>query len=1434
MKLRGAEKKLFEIPVSTRSEGKGYISINQSNSTTGTLKDPIGIKIAQKSSHNLMRKEIEPTVTPVRQRRDTSCKCFNCQKDDCGVCINCLGKKKFGSKGTKNHQRCVERQCYIRQSSIRVAILTSKNDSKETPVKVRKSSKHTKTNMSIVDSTSRQQHMDHILERVNPRSSLMDSDSNKSESNGPKMISTEDFSGTQTMNVYDILEVEQNATRSSKGHENTKKTLEEEASSSSIANADALDYLKATNVSNENASRQPNTTSNSTHTDEHALFVKFEDTAKVVKDKACKSSFANDDGLDDLKAKNANSENASANSSTHTNESPFSDGHGITTKAAENEASISSIANADDADDDVETKHATSENTSSKPNHANTNMHTIENSLSKEHGHATKAAENEATSSSIANTADVQEDVKAKNAISDTASSETIDTSKGALSNENTLLEKLGNRTKTVENLDVSSSLKATNAVNENTFSEQNHKNKRKRFNENALSDETKDLVVKEVSEPSNNVARQRSTRIKRQVINDFVAETMTSAHRVRCKKCVACLREECRLCYACKGKKKYGGDGRSRQSRDPCIFRRCLIIYPPDDGKIDNIDRFLAINETRRGSDDDEPVEFMSQAAKKRIRSEHRQLEIKNQKHESTGATNPTLGLRDSAIPNGSSRTRKRKRVTIDDKDTTSLIDKAGASNLSAAQIYSVSVPVKETRKCVSTITRSDVLQIDSKDSLLTSTVKDKKSTVSAFLMSAELEEYSVSENYQLISNLFYSNRRNRLGANVNVESKRLKRNVLNSVDNKSEGRSTIISNRFDEGWCRRSDTLYGIQIPVDPGFKSVCAGCLGSTESSDDSNACSSTDDDKKQSHVHSCAMLSGRSKAVTPASITLLTSLPAAVKKDRNSSSKLRVNGSLSSSSQPLDTSMATNTAIKKITDSENDDDVTDLASSNADVESESTDMIQENPNDSTTIVLCDGYNCGREYHLGCCTPALTDVPQTEHWLCQDCCPDNTTSSLKRYFEVFDENKALFCLEQNIHGNHASDRHRKGATLKSASSFSDYVFYMLKKDCADLDLPRECDLPISELERCVVTTKHALANPNDIKGSGENVTETNAEENTVSNSNHKCVSNASLQAGTLVGKPLRIYDAFCNEYHTGRIVDYRKAIDLDASASIPDRAAANVNDTPSSLPYDAAEYLIRFAAGKDNRKSTYYHWIVLEEHALAVGVNLVWARILSRSPTWKPSIMWFRTARELVPVQHLLDGERGEIFFRTRSSYARNSSISPLDNTLHGKKEKKKANRKAWALVRTFGHEEYVLIDTKQNTIGLQNEIALEKFKTHETILSFQAAEVEHWEQDRVQSWHSLKAAKPMSATAISSRDYYSLHNLIPGNGYIADLKYFYNPVEESRSTALLCRNVSLGINRSLLADLVRNRTKIEPTKDIGASFVCEISPFMLEYA
>jgi hypothetical protein len=83
----------------------------------------------------------------------------------------------------------------------------------------------------------------------------------------------------------------------------------------------------------------------------------------------------------------------------------------------------------------------------------------------------------------------------------------------------------------------------------------------------------------------------------------------------------------------------------------------------------------------------------------------------------------------------------------------------------------------------------------------------------------------------------------------------------------------------------------------------------------------------------------------------------------------------------------------------------------------------------------------------------------------------------------------------------------------------------------------------------------------------------------------------ANSTSTPDFLLGRPVRIYVPTANVYHTGRIVDYRPCTAWPSTATTP--------TTPTTTTTPTMEYLVRFVAGMDDRKTPYQHWIVLEEH-------------------------------------------------------------------------------------------------------------------------------------------------------------------------------------------------------------------------------------------
>ena len=138
------------------------------------------------------------------------------------------------------------------------------------------------------------------------------------------------------------------------------------------------------------------------------------------------------------------------------------------------------------------------------------------------------------------------------------------------------------------------------------------------------------------------------------------------------------------------------------------------------------------------------------------------------------------------------------------------------------------------------------------------------------------------------------------------------------------------------------------------------------------------------------------------------------------------------------------------------------------------------------DPEVVLLCDGPACGREYHLKCCLPPLTQVPEGTFY-CVDCSPTGTTSLLEQYLEEHYDRK------------------------QELDNPQDYVNMLLQEDVQEegqADKYSKIRIPVSELHQV-----------------------------------HK-------NSEQMIGHSLRLYCPLGNHYHNGRILDIRNEEDSPES--------------------------------------------------------------------------------------------------------------------------------------------------------------------------------------------------------------------------------------------------------------------------------------------
>jgi hypothetical protein len=138
------------------------------------------------------------------------------------------------------------------------------------------------------------------------------------------------------------------------------------------------------------------------------------------------------------------------------------------------------------------------------------------------------------------------------------------------------------------------------------------------------------------------------------------------------------------------------------------------------------------------------------------------------------------------------------------------------------------------------------------------------------------------------------------------------------------------------------------------------------------------------------------------------------------------------------------------------------------------------------DPEVVLLCDGPACGREYHLKCCLPPLTQVPEGTFY-CVDCSPTGTTNLLEQYLEEHYDRK------------------------QELDNPQDYLNILLQEDVQEEE---QLDTGSSRIRIpvCVRTPVSEL---------------------------HQVHKNPEQ----MIGHSLRLYCPLGNHYHNGRILDIRK---------------------------------------------------------------------------------------------------------------------------------------------------------------------------------------------------------------------------------------------------------------------------------------------------
>jgi len=308
-----------------------------------------------------------------------------------------------------------------------------------------------------------------------------------------------------------------------------------------------------------------------------------------------------------------------------------------------------------------------------------------------------------------------------------------------------------------------------------------------------------------------------------------------------------------------------------------------------------------------------------------------------------------------------------------------------------------------------------------------------------------------------------------------------------------------------------------------------------------------------------------------------------------------------------------------------------------------------------NNEEDVILCDGHGCCREYHLSCTDPLLHEIPEGEFY-CPDCDPLGTTKLLEEYFDSVAELKAEASSSREFvesligehmqaeRGGNPFDSPDGGSSPSTISSFL---------------LPTDITTTTTNLIRVQEPSNNFQGNGQGKEGGstkkrkhGKMNDEKDAppmseicrmaalypaamDDSKWRNEGDQPAPEEETNREFLIGKICKVYCTKDNEYHTGRIIDWRSAIE----PGVDPKVAETLFYGKGSI--GCTEFLVRFAAGADGRKKTLLQWLILEEHSAAISASLVMAmRDKGRGMNgWRPGQLMLRTCIELIPVRNMM---------------------------------------------------------------------------------------------------------------------------------------------------------------------------------------------------
>ena len=332
----------------------------------------------------------------------------------------------------------------------------------------------------------------------------------------------------------------------------------------------------------------------------------------------------------------------------------------------------------------------------------------------------------------------------------------------------------------------------------------------------------------------------------------------------------------------------------------------------------------------------------------------------------------------------------------------------------------------------------------------------------------------------------------------------------------------------------------------------------------------------------------------------------------------------------------------------------------------------------------VILCDGEGCTKEYHLGCCIPPLTSVPETE-FFCFDCSIEGSSKYLLDYFLSVKEEKersggSYFMVAGKLMGKEKGSNEETGGKEGGSSGswvveseidkFDEYR-QLIKASTAT---PQTTSTSTSTSTSSSASASYNRNGNGNSKGSSDsssvsawassvlpkiwggkptakekapmpNITDISE----VVDSKEMSGKTSSVYGGALLGCCVRLYCPVDKRYHVGRILDWRVAqrplgeVIVSNEAKHPSGSDDNDGDGTNNGtgnnswtkfygngPTSGCEFLVRFRAGAQGRKVPVHRWIVLEEHEVSVGCAVVWGK--TKTLPWWPGMILLRSALEV----------------------------------------------------------------------------------------------------------------------------------------------------------------------------------------------------------